>query len=227
VAAVSEPRPAPEAEDGEDLRAADGRVPGRRGRATRQRLLECTEGMLRASTYRDLKVVDIAREAGTSPATFYQYFPDVESAVLALAEDMVEQRSRFSGIVRDTRWRGRKGYAGAEALAAEFFDFWEEYRPVLRVVDFATEEGDRRFRNLRTKLLNDLTNALSEVITAMKLDGRHPPELEPTAAAAVLVAMLANVAGHRYGLEFWGIRSDDARTAMARIIYWTVTGQKP
>ena len=29
-------------------------------------------------TYRDLKVVDIAREAGTSPATFYQYFPDVE-----------------------------------------------------------------------------------------------------------------------------------------------------
>jgi hypothetical protein len=95
------------------------------------------------------------------------------------------------------------------------------------VVDFATEEGDRRFRNLRTKLLNDLTNALSEVITAMKLDGRHPPELEPTAAAAVLVAMLANVAGHRYGLEFWGIRSDDARTAMARIIYWTVTGQKP
>ena len=71
----------------EELRAADGRVPGRRGRATRQRLLECTTGMLEAGSYRDLKVIDIAREAGTSPATFYQYFADVEAAILVLAED--------------------------------------------------------------------------------------------------------------------------------------------
>ena len=65
---------------GDDLRAADGRVPGRRGRATRQRLLERTREMLETTGYRDLKVIDIAREAGTSPATFYQYFADVEAA---------------------------------------------------------------------------------------------------------------------------------------------------
>ena len=74
--------------DDSDLRAADGRVPGRRGRATRQRLLEQTLSMIGDTSFRDLKVVDIAREAGTSPATFYQYFPDVEAAILALAEDM-------------------------------------------------------------------------------------------------------------------------------------------
>src|SRR6185295_33248 len=88
--------------DDDDLRAADGRVPGRRGRATRQRLLEQTAEMLRTSSYRDLKVVDIARAAGTSPATFYQYFPEVESAILALAEEMSQTGGvQLSSIVRD------------------------------------------------------------------------------------------------------------------------------
>ena len=39
--------------------------------------------------------------------------------------------------------------------------------------------------------------------------------------------MLAHVAPHRYGFEFWGIRTADVRVAMARIIYWGVTGQRP
>ena len=159
--------------DDADLRAADGRVPGRRGRATRTRLLECTRDMLRTTSYRDLKVVDIAREAGTSPATFYQYFPDVEAAVLVLAEEMAQQHFRFANIVRDTRWKGRNGYDGACALADEFFAFWEENQPVLRVVDLATEEGDGRFRTIRTWLLNDLTNALTEVVA--QLQGRRSP----------------------------------------------------
>jgi AraC-like DNA-binding protein len=61
-------------------RAADGRVPGRRGLATRQRLLDHVAEMLAAGSYRDLRVVDVARSAGTSPATFYQYFADVEGS---------------------------------------------------------------------------------------------------------------------------------------------------
>src|SRR5918993_854314 len=63
-------------------RASDGRVPGRRGRATRRRLLDQTAAMLRERSYRDVTVIEIARAAGTSPATFYQYFADVEAAVL-------------------------------------------------------------------------------------------------------------------------------------------------
>jgi len=58
--------------------------------------------MLRATSYRDLKVVDIAREAATSPGTFYQYFPDVESAILALADEMVGQ-GRRGGVGQGTR----------------------------------------------------------------------------------------------------------------------------
>jgi len=208
-------------------RASDGRTPGRRGRATRQRLLGCTQEMLRTTSYRDLKVVDIAREAGTSPATFYQYFPDVEAAIVVLAEEMASQGRLFADHVRSTTWKGRAGYAACVGLADQFIQFWEEHQPVIRVVDLATEEGDGRFANVRTHLLNDLYNALAEAINEMKVAGRHPSEVDPMATAGVLVSMLAHVAAHRFGFEFWGVRTSDLRTSMARILFWAVTGQKP
>lgn len=194
---------------------------------TRRRLLECTAEMLGTGSYRELKVVDIARQAGTSPATFYQYFADVESAVAALAEEMAAQGRRFADHVRASTWKGRRGYAAAEALVDEIIAFWDEHRSVLRVVDLATDEGDSRFANVRTRLLNDLNNALAEVIGEMRAGGRLPGDVDPQATAGVLVAMLAHVSAHRYGFEFWGVRTADLRRSMARITYWSVTGQRP
>jgi len=218
---------APGADVDEDPRAADGRRPGRRGLATRQRLLDCTAAMLASGSYRELKVVDIAREAGTSPATFYQYFADVESAVVVLAEEMAARGKRFGDHVRTSTWRGRSGYAAAEALVDDVISFWEENRAVLRVVDLATDEGDGRFANVRTRLLNDLNNALAEAIGEMQAGGRIPADVDPQAPAGVLVSMLVHVAAHRYGFEFWGVRTADLRTSMARIVYWSISGQRP
>lgn len=216
-----------DAESDDEPRAADGRVPGRRGLATRTRLLERTAEMLKAGSYRDLKVVDIARGAGTSPATFYQYFPDVEAAILVLAEEMSAEGQALSALVRDHPWKGKAAYATAAGLVDGLLDFWEAHRSVLRVVDLATEEGDQRFRRIRTRLLNELTVALAEVIERGQADGKQPADLDPMATAGVLVSMLAHVAAHRYGFEFWGIRTDDTRRSMTRIVFTTVTGQKP
>ncbi|MGB3054846.1 MAG: TetR family transcriptional regulator [Acidimicrobiales bacterium] len=215
-------------DDEVEPRAADGRVPGRRGLATRQRLLECTTEMLRSSSYRDLKVVDIAREAGTSPATFYQYFPDVESAILVLADDMVDAGvERFAAVMSDNSWKGRVGYEAAEALADAVLTFWDENQPVLRVVNLATDEGDKRFATVRTRLLRDLNNALSAAAKDHQANGKGQPDVAPDAIAGVLVAMLVHVAAYRVGFEFWGVQAPDLRTVMARIVYWSITGVKP
>lgn len=211
-----------------DLRAADGRVPGRRGLATRQRLLDCTRELLGTTSYRDVKVVDIAREAGTSPATFYQYFPEVEEAILVLAEEMARQGQELAGLVRDHPWRGKAGFSTSLGLVDGFLEFWETHRPVLRVVELATLEGDQRFRKIRTSMLNELTRALAEQVEHAARSRKHPAASEdPMATGGVLVAMLAHVAAHRYGFEFWGIRTDDLRANMARIVYWTISAQKP
>ncbi len=214
-------------EDDDELRAADGRVPGRRGRATRQKLLEQTADMLQTTAFRDLKVVDIARGAGTSPATFYQYFPDVEAAILVLAEEMAQQGMGLSESVRARSWKGKAAYASSQELVAEFLTFWETHRALLRVVDLATLEGDQRFRQARTRFQNELTVSLSEVIESLRKEARQPDDLDSMATAGVLVSMLGQVAAHRWGFEFWGIRTDDTSRSMARIIYSAVSGQKP
>ena len=183
--------------------------------------------MLSSTSYRDLKVIDIARGAKTSPATFYQYFPDVDTAILALAEEMATETAGLSEMVREARWKGQSGYETALTIADRFIEFWDEHRSVLRVVDLATAEGDRRFSQIRTRLLNELTNALSDAIARGRPDRKSPDALDPMATAGVLVAMLAQVSSHRYGFEFWGIRTSELRRSMAHLIYWAITGQKP
>ena len=181
--------------------------------------------MLNTTSFRELKVIDIAREASTSPATFYQYFPDVESAILVLSEEMAEEAAELARYVRTAPWKGKAGYETALTLSDRFIEFWDRHRSLLRVVDLATGEGDRRFTRIRSRLLNEVTVALSE---AMKQAGpKAQADLDPMATAGVLVAMLANVASHRYGFEFWGIRTGDARRSMAHLVYWSVTGQRP
>jgi AcrR family transcriptional regulator len=211
----------------EELRAADGRLPGRRGRATRERLLNCTSDLLEKTSFRDLTVIDIARCAGTSPATFYQYFADVEAAVLVLAGIMAEEGRELTALIRESDWRGRSGYAAAEQLVDGILGLWERHRAVLRVVDLSTAEGDLRFTNIRTHLLNAVTSELRDVIQAFKAQDRHQADIDAMAQAAALVSMLVHVAAHRYGYEFWGIRTEDMRRSVAGLVYTGITGRRP
>ncbi len=206
---------------GEPLRAVDGRVPGRRGRATRDKLLRATSDLLDKRSYRDLTVVEIAKRARTSTATFYQYFTDVEAAIAELAHALAEEGPRLVDIVNKGAWR-TDGYDDALKLVDAFIDLWERHSTILRVVDLATAEGDLRFRNIRTHLLSQVTDALRDAVVRAT-DGK----VEPRAQAAALVSLLAHVAEHRYGFEFWGIRIDDMRHSTARLVSWGITGREP
>ena len=210
---------------GDDVRATDGRVPGRRGIATRRRLLDCTAELLSKTSYRDIKVIDIAREAGTSPATFYQYFAEVEQAVLGLAEELAEEGAALGELVRRD-WRGERGVETARGVVEGFLDYYERHRAVFRVVDLATEEGDLRFQQLRTRALSGITRALEDTMATFQHEGRLAPDVDPTATAFVLISMLAHCAAHRYGFEFWGVRTAKTVDSLTRILYWTVTGRK-
>lgn len=104
---------------------------------------------------RDLRVVDVARSVGTSPATFYQYFHGVEDAVLALAEEVGEDLAPLRGVL-DRPWAGAAGRADARTLVEQFFAYWDAHRAVLRTRNLAAQEGDRRFRDVRNEALRPL-----------------------------------------------------------------------
>ncbi|MEU6703354.1 TetR family transcriptional regulator [Streptomyces wuyuanensis] len=209
------------------VRTVDGRVAGRRGQATRQKLLDCLSEMLSSSPYRDVKVIDVARKAGTSPATFYQYFPDVEGAVLELAEEMATEGAALTELVADRSWVGKAGWQTSEQLVEGFLDFWRRHDAILRVVDLGAAEGDKRFYKLRMKILNSVTNSLADAVKELQFKGKVDKDVSPMAVSGSLVAMLASVASHQKGFQTWGVKQAELRPNLALLVHLGITGRKP
>jgi AcrR family transcriptional regulator len=209
------------------VRTVDGRVAGRRGQATRQKLLDCLSEMLSSSPYRDVKVIDVARKAGTSPATFYQYFPDVEGAVLEIAEQMATEGAGLTELLQGRSWAGKSGWQTAQELVDGFLEFWRKNDAILRVVDLGAAEGDKRFYKIRMKILNSVNNSLAESITELQSKGRVDKDVNPAAVAGSLVAMLAAVAAHQKGFSAWGVKQAELKPNLALLVHLGVTGKKP
>ena len=220
--------------DGESQAATttDGRTPGQRGQATRQRLLESTVELLGSTPWRSVKVIDIARSAGTSPATFYQYFENVERVITVLAEDAVADAGEVADLVEGD-WSPEHSWEQALCVAEGFLAYWEKNRAVFRVLEFGADDSDTGLRGLRVRALNAITVALAGAIAVGQppADGPRglatssPAGSDPMAVAGTLVAMLASVAAHRFGFEFWGIRTANLLDSQARLIHFSVTGR--
>ncbi|MFI8168017.1 TetR family transcriptional regulator [Streptomyces sp. NPDC085931] len=209
------------------MRTVDGRVAGRRGQATRQKLLDCLSEMLSSSPYRDVKVIDVARKAGTSPATFYQYFPDVEGAVLEIAEQMASEGATLTELLQGRSWAGKAGWQTAQELVDGFLEFWRKNDAILRVVDLGASEGDKRFYKLRMKILNSVNNSLADAVAELQGKGRVDKDVNPAAVAGSLVTMLAAVASHQKGFSSWGVKQAELKPNLALLVHLGVTGRKP
>ncbi|MFF8397447.1 TetR family transcriptional regulator [Streptomyces sp. NPDC016172] len=209
------------------MRTVDGRVAGRRGQATRQKLLDCLSEMLSSSPYRDVKVIDVARKAGTSPATFYQYFPDVEGAVLEIAEQMAAEGAALTELLEGRSWAGKAGWQTAQELVDGFLEFWRKNDAILRVVDLGAAEGDKRFYKLRMKILNSVNNSLADAVAELQAKGRVDKDVNPAAVAGSLVAMLAAVASHQKGFSSWGVKQAELKPNLALLVHLGITGRKP
>ncbi|MEU6991469.1 TetR family transcriptional regulator [Streptomyces sp. NPDC046465] len=209
------------------VRTVDGRVAGRRGQATRQKLLDCLSEMLSSSPYRDVKVIDVARKAGTSPATFYQYFPDVEGAVLEIAEQMAAAGAELTQLLDGRSWVGKAGWQTSQDLVDGFLDFWRKNDAILRVVDLGAAEGDKRFYKIRMKILNSVNNSLTDTVKELQTKGKVNKDVNPAAMAGSLVAMLAAVASHQRGFQTWGVKQAELKPNLALLVHLGVTGKKP
>src|SRR5688572_20737107 len=209
------------------VRTVDGRVAGRRGQATRQKLLDCLSEMLSSSPYRDVKVIDVARKAGTSPATFYQYFPDVEGAVLEIAEQMATESAALTELLEGRSWIGKAGWQTAQELVDGFLEFWRKNDAILRIVDLGAAEGDKRFYKIRMRILSSVHNPLADSVSQLQAKGRVDKDVNPAAVAGSIVTMLASVASHQKGFQAWGVKQAELKPHLALLVHLGITGKKP
>jgi AcrR family transcriptional regulator len=197
-----------------------GRTLGPRAIQTRNRLLEATEKLLSREKLRDLCVIDIAREVGTSAATFYQYFRDADDAVLCLAEQASAEMPGILDLIEGS-WKGEAGLPRARAIVEAFIAHWDAHYAVLRVRNLACDEGDARFQALRARTLRPVLTALARVIAVHRPDAPG----HPAAAAAAMAAILERLAAYHHELEVFGVTRAHLVESSARILHHTVTGE--
>ena len=200
-----------------------GRELGPRAKETRRKLLDATARRLSELSLRDLRVVDIARSVGTSPATFYQYFRDVEDAVLFLAK---QASAEMPGIVTllEGDWEGSHGLDLARATVDAFIRHWDAHQAVLRVRNLASDEGDARFLDVRRQAMSPILAGLAKNIERFQKQGALHSDLNPHAAAAAMASILERLAAYHNELEGIGVTREELVETSARILHRTVTG---
>ena len=203
--------------------ATDGRVIGTRATKTRARILDATKKLLDDHGVLDIKVVDITREVRMSPATFYQYFTDVDEAILTLADEAAADAAPVVDMLA-IDWTPDDAYDHALEFTRAYVDYWQDHQAILRARNLQAEEGDARFRAARSRAQLEYIRPLIERIEHGQLAGRIAAELNPYAAAAAMVAVLDRLVAYLSEFSRRGVSRADMETTIARILVQTVTG---
>lgn len=95
------------------------------------------------------------------------------------------------------------------------------------MVDLGAAEGDKRFYKIRMKILNSVTNSLTDSVKDLQAKGKVDKDISPAAMAGSLVAMLAAVASHQKGFQTWGVKQAELKPNLALLVHLGITGKKP
>lgn len=199
-----------------------GQKIGTKGERTRRALIEATVELLQSQGLRDVSVVDVARAAGISPATFYVYFRGVPEAVLAALQDASQTSPELEELIgRD--WQA----AGAREAAARFVEaytrLWNANGTIFRVRNLAAEEGDERFYQARMEAAGPMMAGISAAVGRAQNAGRLPQGLSARACAGTILMMLERLAAvgpltqQGDGLSYGALKDAAAHTLLAMV----------
>ena len=158
--------------------STDGQPLGQRGIRTRQRILEAVAATIAQQGLRGLRLADVAEEVGITAPAFYQYFNDLDEAILALCEEIGAFLPEFS-VDGDVLTHGDGSAESTGDFIARYFAYWDAHRSVLWTRNVAVTSGDERFQTVRDETFRPMVTALEGFIALGQREGRIDPSLSP------------------------------------------------
>ncbi len=201
-----------------------GQEMGAKGRETRRRLLDAMTGLLEKAPLHAISVADIAKQAATSPATFYIYFRDVDEIALTVIDEHTQSTPELLAII-DLDWRDGIPIDYGRTFVGTYADVWQSQSAIFLARNLAAEAGDARFYTARETAVRPLLDALARKVTRNKAAGRLAADVHPYATAAVLMTLLerlAAVARRQTGEA--GITYDSIIEAAAQVVSSVLEG---
>jgi AcrR family transcriptional regulator len=196
----------------DDVRNLNGQRIGPKGQRTMRRLIDAAEELLETKGLRDLSVAEVARMAGTSPATFYVYFEGVPELVLEALKSAPHCDEELRRLASDD-WSANP-MRTAKEFVDRYIDLWQQHRTLYRVRNLAAEEGDQRFVDARSGAARPVLEALERNVARAKSSKRIDTEVSDFAIAAAIVTMLERLAAlHRIMPQIGDGNTTDLRDA--------------
>lgn len=161
----------------------------RRGRTTRQGLLAAARVVFERDGYVDVRITDIAAEAGVAHGTFYAHFRGKEEVFLAVMADLWTTLLVPSGI-EDT---AATPYERILASNRRFLAGYRQHARLFAVVEQAATTSSA-VRELRRTLHSDNAARVARAVRRWQRQGAATADVSAREAATALVSMVGRSA---------------------------------
>lgn len=199
----------------ESLLNLHGQKMGRKGRLTRQRIIEVALDILQNSSYKDLTVAELAHAANISSSTFYVYFEDIEDVLFSCVQTATTDMASLISIL-DEDWNAANLSGQVRKFVEGYHNVWEKHRVQLRIRNLEADQGNVRFQNYRVQSTQQLLDKLGEKIAQL-----NPTIEDPSTTAMVFYAGMERLAAANYpnALSTNELVRDRFNNALAELLY--------
>ncbi|WP_236201030.1 TetR/AcrR family transcriptional regulator [Pseudomonas pseudonitroreducens] len=198
-----------------------GQVLGRKGLETRQRLMAATRRLLYTHPLVDITAVAIAKAAGTSSASFYMYFDDVQDVLYSLGLVAGEDMANVAALLEGP-WDPAKFEEEALRLIEALNGVWSRHREVLRYRNLEADRGDPRFEELRMNTYIPFIERFAKLILSVNPAIGSRKKSDAYAEATVLQAAMERLAATDPVVMERGLGAKRINAAIARMVVQTL-----
>lgn len=187
---------------------------GRKALETRRSLMNAARDLLDHVSPLGLSALSISKQAGTSPATFYVYFENVEDILWALCDAISEDTSdlfpEYAFLRDDSRLDD-----DALSFVRGYCDIWSRHGPLLLYRNMEADRGNTRFNQLVLRIALPILEGITQRIVDRC---PHVARSEANAEAVVFVGAIDRLAA---ALHLWpehSLMPDVLLRAEARVL---------
>ncbi len=190
-----------------------------RGRETLAAIEAAARKVIADKGFLKTTIPDIAKEAGRSPASFYNYFDSKEDLLAHWAEEFKAEASRRARLGHGP------GLSHRERVARSARAHWETYRERLAEMVGVSQLAmvNDEFARYWRELCDDAVASIAESIERAQDEG-YCPDLLPRVTASAIVSMLNQFCYDHLAGGAPDVGDDEAVAALTdiwyRAIYW-------
>ena len=190
---------------------------GKKGKETRRSLMTAALRLLDMASPLSLSAAAISKEAGTSPATFYVYFDDVEDILWSICDAIADDTSNLFPDYTFLRVAERLE-DDALTFVRGYSDIWARHGPLMLYRNMEADRGNKRFNQLVLRIALPILEGLTERLVEAAPRSKPLTRSDANAEAVVFIAAIDRIAAALHTWPEDSLTPDVLLRAQARIL---------